>query len=204
MKKTTERKNYVNGFISGTKRVALVALGVAFLASCNNGPSKEELTARVDSLNIELNKSNNEVNEFMGLFNEVSEGFRKINEAEDRIAVQSGSLENAVESALCSRHAALQRGAGICDCGGNIELFLVHVVVHFCIRNCTVEELTHRLGSCLRGVHDISQCGLNVLAADHVALDLYLAGGHAEISQSCLCFHFSLPPYLELEVLLPE
>lgn len=95
MKKTTERKNYVNGFISGTKRVALVALGIAFLASCNNGPSKEELTARVDSLYIELNKSKNEVNEFMGLFNEVSEGFRKINEAEDRIAVQSGSLENA-------------------------------------------------------------------------------------------------------------
>lgn len=97
MKKTTG-KNYVNGIISGTKKLALVAFGVAMFASCSNGPSKEELAAKVDSLSVELANSNKEVDDFMGLFNEVSDGFRQINEAENRLAVQSGTMETAPAS----------------------------------------------------------------------------------------------------------
>lgn len=96
MKKTIERINCVSGIISGTSKVALVAMGVAFLASCNNGPTREELTAKVDSLSVQLVNTNKELDGFMGLFNEVTEGFRLINEAENRIEVQSGDVENGI------------------------------------------------------------------------------------------------------------
>ena len=97
--KTTERKKQMRNLITGTKKLAFVAIGVAMMASCNNGPTKEELTAKVDSLNVELAAANKEVDDFMGLFNEVSDGFRQINEAENRLAVQSGTMESAPASA---------------------------------------------------------------------------------------------------------
>ena len=89
----------MRNLITGTKKLAFVAIGVAMMASCNNGPTKEELTAKVDSLNVKLAAANKEVDDFMGLFNEVSDGFRQINEAENRLAVQSGTMESAPASA---------------------------------------------------------------------------------------------------------
>ena len=96
MKKTFERKDCVSGVISVTKKVAFLAMGMAFLASCNNGPTKEELTAKVDSLSVQLVNTNKELDGYMGLINEVTEGFRLINEAEKRIGIQSCDVENGV------------------------------------------------------------------------------------------------------------
>ena len=58
--------------------------------------TREELTAKVDSLSVQLVNTNKELDGFMGLFNEVTEGFRLINEAENRIEVQSGDVENGI------------------------------------------------------------------------------------------------------------
>jgi DNA repair exonuclease SbcCD ATPase subunit len=99
MKKTILRRSYMSGIVNGVRNLAFVALGVSFITSCSSGPSKEELTAKVDSLSIELSKSNKQVDDFMGVFNEVSEGFRQINEAENRISVQGGEIAGAPESA---------------------------------------------------------------------------------------------------------
>lgn len=79
-------------------KIALFALGVTLIASCGSGPSKKELAATVDSLSVELTQRNSELDEVMGVFNQVSEGFRQINEAENRVNIQSGTLESNTKS----------------------------------------------------------------------------------------------------------
>ena len=70
----------------------LIVCGLAVLVvSC--GPSKKELQANIDSLNVELSQVNSEMENVMGILNEVQEGFQQINEAENRVNVQNA--ENA-------------------------------------------------------------------------------------------------------------
>lgn len=70
----------------------LIVCGLAVLVvSC--GPTKKELQANIDSLNVELTQANSEMESLMGLLNEVQEGFQQINEAENRVNVNSA--ENA-------------------------------------------------------------------------------------------------------------
>ena len=65
------------------KKLAVLFVCVALLASCDGfkGGSKD-LKAENDSLLMELNQRNAELDDMMGTFNEVQEGFRKINAAE--------------------------------------------------------------------------------------------------------------------------
>ena len=104
-----------------------------------------------------------------------------------------GSLQNAVVSALCTGSAALQDGAGIGDGGGNEQLLNIHLVIVLGIGNRTLEELEHGLRGCLGGAHDISACGLNILATDEVAEDRDLARRNTQVFQMCFCFHISSP-----------
>ena len=70
----------------------LIVCGLAVLVvSC--GPTKKALQANIDSLNVELTQANSEMESLMGLLNEVQEGFQQINEAENRVNVNSA--ENA-------------------------------------------------------------------------------------------------------------
>ena len=70
----------------------LIVCGLAVLVvSC--GPTKKELQANIDSLNVELSQVNSEMENVMGILNEVQEGFQLINEAENRVNVQNA--ENA-------------------------------------------------------------------------------------------------------------
>ena len=70
----------------------LIVCGLAVLVvSC--GPTKKELQANIDSLNVELSQVNSEMENVMGILNEVQEGFQQINEAENRVNVQN--TENA-------------------------------------------------------------------------------------------------------------
>lgn len=73
------------------KLVCLVATVVA-LASCDmtGGENKNQLKAENDSLMLELAQRNAELEEVMGTFNEISEGFREINKAENRVDLQRG------------------------------------------------------------------------------------------------------------------
>ena len=66
----------------------LIVCGLAVLVvSC--GPTKKELQADIDSLNVELAKANSEIENVMGVLNDVQEGFRQINQAENRLSVNS-------------------------------------------------------------------------------------------------------------------
>ncbi|MGL4520209.1 MAG: hypothetical protein ACRCUJ_11130 [Phocaeicola sp.] len=74
------------------KKVLFLAACVALLTACGGGSKQEALKNQKDSLMIELANRDAELDEIMGLFNEVQEGFRQINEAENRVDLQGGTL----------------------------------------------------------------------------------------------------------------
>ncbi len=81
------------------KKVVLLALCVAFLASCDfSGKGKKEIQAQNDSLRTELNSRNTELDEIMGAFNEIQEGFKEINEAENRVNLDGEVIESQSEA----------------------------------------------------------------------------------------------------------
>ena len=65
----------------------------ALLASCDGlGGGKSRLQAERDSLQAVLNQRDAELDEVMGTFNDISEGFRQINAAENRVDLQRGAV----------------------------------------------------------------------------------------------------------------
>lgn len=76
------------------KKLAVLIVCVAVLASCDSfsGGSKDRLKAENDSLLMELTQRNTELDEMMGTFNDISEGFRQINAAESRVDLQRGAV----------------------------------------------------------------------------------------------------------------
>lgn len=84
------------------KKIAiLAACAAAMLASCDGltGGDKDRLKAENDSLLMELTQRNAELDEMMGTFNEISEGFRQINAAENRVDLQRGAVAEGSLSA---------------------------------------------------------------------------------------------------------
>jgi chromosome segregation ATPase len=77
------------------KKLLFLSVCVALLASCVNAGKNEALKAENDSLTATLASRDAELEEIMAIFNDVQEGFRLINEAENRVDLQSGSLEGA-------------------------------------------------------------------------------------------------------------
>ena len=76
------------------KKLAVLIVCTAVMASCDglSGGSKDQLKAENDSLLMELNQRNAELDEMMGTFNDISEGFRQINAAESRVDLQRGAV----------------------------------------------------------------------------------------------------------------
>jgi len=71
------------------KKLLIFGVTLLAIASCNQGPSKAELAAvqSIDSLKQIVAQKDNEINDMLGTFNEIEEGFRQISEAENRVAV---------------------------------------------------------------------------------------------------------------------
>ena len=82
------------------KKLEVLIVCAAMLASCDGfkGGSKD-LKAENDSLLIELTQRNAELDEMMGTFNEIQEGFRQINDAESRVDLQRGTITENSSSA---------------------------------------------------------------------------------------------------------
>lgn len=82
------------------KKLAVLFVCAAMLASCDGfkGGSKD-LKAENDSLLMELTQRNAELDEMMGTFNDISEGFRQINAAESRVDLQRGAVSEGSLSA---------------------------------------------------------------------------------------------------------
>ena len=66
---------------------------IVSLSSCLNGSKQKELKAQNDSLMIQLANRDAELDNIMGAFNQVQEGFREINEAENRVDLSGGAIQ---------------------------------------------------------------------------------------------------------------
>jgi len=75
------------------KKILFLSVCVAMLSSCGNMKQNEALKAENDSLNMALAERDAELDGIMEAFNEVQEGFRLINEAENRVDLQNGAVE---------------------------------------------------------------------------------------------------------------
>lgn len=82
------------------KKVVVLMIAAAALTACDGlkGGSKD-LKAENDSLLMELAQRNAELDDMMGTFNEVQEGFRKISAAENRVDLQRGTITENSASA---------------------------------------------------------------------------------------------------------
>ena len=60
------------------KKLAVLFMCAAMLSSCDFKGGSKDLKAENDSLLMELTQRNAELDDMMGTFNEVQEGFRKI------------------------------------------------------------------------------------------------------------------------------
>ena len=71
------------------KKLLFLATCLLTLVACNNGKTQPDLSAtnQKDSLQKIIEQKDNEINDMMGIMNEVEEGFRLINEAENRVSV---------------------------------------------------------------------------------------------------------------------
>ena len=71
------------------KKFLLVAAGMLALTACNQkgGSTADQLAAQQDSLNRIIEQKDNEINDMMGTLNDIEEGFRTINEAENRVTL---------------------------------------------------------------------------------------------------------------------
>lgn len=76
------------------KKLAILMACAAVLVSCDNlgGKSKQAWQNENDSLRQELSVRDAELDEMMGTFNEISEGFRQINDAENRVDLQRNAV----------------------------------------------------------------------------------------------------------------
>ena len=82
------------------KKLAVLIVCAAMLASCDGFKGgRKDLKAENDSLLIELSQRNAELDEMMGTFNEIQEGFRQINDAESRVDLQRGTITENSASA---------------------------------------------------------------------------------------------------------
>ncbi len=75
------------------KKLSLLFVCAAMLASCNSGSKQDPLKAQNDSLLVELSNRDAELDEIMGSFNEIQEGFQQINAAENRVDLQKGTVQ---------------------------------------------------------------------------------------------------------------
>lgn len=83
------------------KKMIVLAIGAMMLVACGQkGPKVEEvkIAQKTDSLNRIIQQKDNEINDMVSTINDIEEGFRAINQAQNRVTVaQQGEGANAVE-----------------------------------------------------------------------------------------------------------
>ena len=93
------------------KKIVALVLCAATLAACNNLSGNKELTAENDSLKVALSQRDAELDEMIQSSAALSEGFRQINEAENRVDLQRGAVAEGSKSAKEQITADIQSSA---------------------------------------------------------------------------------------------
>ena len=76
------------------KKILLLSVCVALLSSCGNMGKNDAMKSQNDSLSQVLAQRDAELNGIMEAFNEIQDGFRMINEAESRVDLETGAVED--------------------------------------------------------------------------------------------------------------
>ena len=76
------------------KKVLFMAAMAALLVACNEGGNNTAGNRERDSLRNVIDQKDNEINDLMGTFNEIQQGFDLINEAEGRVNMMREGAEN--------------------------------------------------------------------------------------------------------------
>ena len=83
------------------KKLMLLAVCALTLASCDQKSATNPAMIQNDSLRSVIEARDKEINDMLGTLNEIQEGFRVINEAEDRVTVtQTGENGNSQSAVL--------------------------------------------------------------------------------------------------------
>lgn len=69
------------------KKLMLLAVCVIALAACDQKSKTNPMMIQNDSLRAIIEARDNEINDMMGTLNDIQDGFRAINEAEDRVTI---------------------------------------------------------------------------------------------------------------------
>ncbi len=79
------------------KKILLLVACVLGLSACNmtGGQQQDAIQQERDSLQRIINEKDMELDDILGVFNEVQEGIRRINEAEGRVTIAEGNPESA-------------------------------------------------------------------------------------------------------------
>lgn len=75
------------------RTITLLLMAAAIITGCNNGPSRKELRESNDELKAELQEKDAAIAELISTMNSIDEGFRKINEIQGRINLNSATSE---------------------------------------------------------------------------------------------------------------
>ncbi len=79
------------------KKILFVLLCMSAIVACKDGkaPEPQQNIVQNDSLQKIIQQRDNEINDMMGILNDIEEGFRAINKAEDRVTIaKDGEAEN--------------------------------------------------------------------------------------------------------------
>lgn len=82
----------------------LVSMAIVLLSACNGKTDQKQnnmLQGENDSLRSELTKKNADLDDMMGTFNDIQEGFRQINAAQERVDLTRGTIS---ENAASAKH----------------------------------------------------------------------------------------------------
>ena len=78
------------------KKILIFVACALALGACNmTGEQQETALQELDSLQKIINEKDMELDDILGIFNEVQEGIRRINEAEGRVTIAEGNPESA-------------------------------------------------------------------------------------------------------------
>ena len=77
------------------KILIFVACALVWGACTTTGEQQETVQTELDSLQKIINEKDMELDDILGVFNEVQEGIRRINEAEGRVTIAEGNPESA-------------------------------------------------------------------------------------------------------------
>ncbi|MBQ0087872.1 MAG: hypothetical protein KBT27_00880 [Prevotellaceae bacterium] len=94
------------------KKLMVYLMGVALmLASCNEKQNKadEQINALRDSLTQIISQKDAELNDIMGTFNDIQEGFREINEAQGRVNLDKSNPERMSKEDIIENISFIQR-----------------------------------------------------------------------------------------------